>query len=171
VLGYAKHRKGRCVFVSPNAQIENSALRGGCIRVLAGQYYDEETQLHYNYFRYYDPTTGRYITSDPIGLDGGLNTYSYVEGNPLVNIDPYGLSPASTFCAVFPRACGRNRCVFVRDVYYGGACKSCIYNCPGYGAPVVFQQAVGKSCPSIGQNGLVNTSEIDDECRTPGQCS
>ncbi len=57
-----------------------------------GQYYDEETGLHYNYFRYYDPSTGRYIASDPIGFGGGLNTYGYVYWNPLSWIDPYGLS-------------------------------------------------------------------------------
>ena len=56
-----------------------------------GQYYDSETGLHYNYFRYYDPATGRYITSDPIGLRGGLNTYGYVGGNPVNWFDFYGL--------------------------------------------------------------------------------
>jgi RHS repeat-associated protein len=56
-----------------------------------GQYYDNETGLHYNYFRYYDPETGRYIMSDPIGLAGGLNTYSYALLNPIKIIDWTGL--------------------------------------------------------------------------------
>ena len=55
-----------------------------------GQYADEETQLHYNYHRYYEPRSGRYITADPIGLIGGINLYGYVGGNPTNAIDPHG---------------------------------------------------------------------------------
>ncbi len=58
-----------------------------------GQYFDKETNLHYNYFRYYEPETGRYISPDPIGLAGGLNVYGYVEQNPLSFTDSNGLLP------------------------------------------------------------------------------
>jgi RHS repeat-associated protein len=71
---------------------------------LPGQYYDSETGLHYNYHRYYDPGTGRYLTPDPIGLAGGINLYAYVGGNPVNLIDPFGLSSVS-----FDRALGTIR--------------------------------------------------------------
>ena len=58
---------------------------------LPGQQLDAETGLHYNYFRHYDPSTGSYTTSDPLGLVAGYNTYGYVGANPLSAIDPRGL--------------------------------------------------------------------------------
>ncbi len=62
-----------------------------------GQVFDEETGLHYNYFRDYDPKTGRYVESDPIGLSGGMNTFGYVGGNPTNGVDDFGLC-VSLFC-------------------------------------------------------------------------
>ncbi|MGF1732344.1 RHS repeat-associated core domain-containing protein [Photobacterium kasasachensis] len=56
-----------------------------------GQYFDEESGLHYNRFRYYDPETGRFIHQDPIGLLGGINPYQYAP-NPVLWTDPQGLS-------------------------------------------------------------------------------
>ncbi|TEW80385.1 type IV secretion protein Rhs, partial [Serratia marcescens] len=57
----------------------------------AGQYQDDESGLHYNLFRYYEPEVGRFTTQDPIGLRGGLNLYQYAP-NPLMWVDPLGLS-------------------------------------------------------------------------------
>ena len=59
-----------------------------------GQYYDSESTLHYNWNRYYNPAIGRYISSDPIGLAGGLNTFGYAGQSPLVYFDPHGLYSA-----------------------------------------------------------------------------
>ena len=61
-----------------------------------GQYEDTESGLYYNRFRYYDCETGQYISSDPIGLAGGVNPYGYVR-SPLVYVDLLGLSPDITF--------------------------------------------------------------------------
>jgi RHS repeat-associated protein len=56
-----------------------------------GQYYDEETGLHYNRYRYYDPHSGRYLSQDPVGIDGGANLYGYAANDPVNFIDPSGL--------------------------------------------------------------------------------
>jgi RHS repeat-associated protein len=81
--------------INPNSTIVNN------IR-FPGQYYDEETGLHYNYHRYYDPRTGRYLTPDPIGLVGGINLYCYAVNNPVNWIDPLGLYryPPGTMCPI-----------------------------------------------------------------------
>lgn len=56
-----------------------------------GQYFDKETNLHYNGFRHYNPELGRYIQADPLGVIGGMNIYGYGYANPLFYYDPYGL--------------------------------------------------------------------------------
>ncbi|MGT2711761.1 RHS repeat-associated core domain-containing protein [Streptococcus oriscaviae] len=60
-----------------------------CNHRFVGQYYDEESGLHYNRFRYYSPETGQYVSSEPIGLLGGFNPYGYAF-NPTGWVDPLG---------------------------------------------------------------------------------
>ena len=78
-----------------SAQIRMGAIT--CNLRFPGQYFDAETGLHYNWHRYYDPGTGRYLTPDPIGLAGGINPFVYASNTPLNRIDPWGLKSFGDF--------------------------------------------------------------------------
>jgi len=87
--------KGEVVWYSPSSDAyglieEDARNRVGYALRFPGHYYDSETGLHYNRFRYYDPALGRYLQSDPKGQAGGINIYAYSE-NPLVCVDVFGL--------------------------------------------------------------------------------
>lgn len=101
---------------------------------LPGQVHMDETGLRYNYFRDYDPHTGRYVESDPLGIKAGSNTYAYVSSNPLSGTDPFGLLGQGAGAAhVGPRVqsgfCGSGwNFEFVPDgfrglVSFGHACR------------------------------------------------
>jgi RHS repeat-associated protein len=85
--------RGRCVFVSA-AQVRDASQESSFDydERASGLCQDAETQLNYNYFRDYDPGTGRYVQSDPIGVAGGINGYAYVGGDPVGLVDPRGLA-------------------------------------------------------------------------------
>ncbi len=70
-----------------------------------GQRYDGVSGLSYNYFRDYDPSVGRYVESDPIGLNGGMSTYSYAESSPLISIDRLGLLSEGGIINSTPESC------------------------------------------------------------------
>ncbi|MFB7498424.1 RHS repeat-associated core domain-containing protein [Streptomyces sp. NPDC056161] len=76
--------------LDPESRSEECRLR------FPGQYFDDESGLHYNYFRYYDPRTSRYLSPDPLGLLAGADHYAYVV-NPLDWSDPLGLQSCPTF--------------------------------------------------------------------------
>ena len=85
------------------SRLANRSARERSFKVLPGQYFDQETNTHYNYFRDYDPAIGRYVQADPLGtLTTSVRTsttqlnhlYAYVNSNPLGLTDPDGLEPS-----------------------------------------------------------------------------
>lgn len=107
----------------------------------SGQYFDNESLLHYNYYRTYNPETGRYMQSDPIGLAAGANTYNYIGGNPLSGVDPLGLysgqdllNDATNFVAGFGDSASYGGTKAIRDFWEIGSVNydSNIYSFGGY---------------------------------------
>lgn len=141
---------------SPN---ENPASLGALTLNLRfpGQYFDAETGNHYNYFRDYDPGVGRYVESDPIGLQGGINTYSYAAGNPLKWIDPKGQNLAlegGAAAIMVLYACAITPCVKI-------GLNGCSIRYPGRNDPLSKDrgdfwkctQAVVQTCATFGMFG------------------
>lgn len=83
--------------------ISDTAATLTCPLGFPGQYRDDETGLHYNYLRYYDPDTARYLSPDPLGLFPSPDDYAYV-ANPLLSFDPLGLAPHHARITVFDPA-------------------------------------------------------------------
>ena len=108
-----------------------------------GQCFDEETGLHYNRFRYYDPDMGMFTTRDPIGLRGGDNVFAYAP-NPTGWVDPLGLE--TYICQAVNKTGGGNGEEINEN---GDLRKICTYSCAGEASkPITIM-----SNSSIGANG------------------
>ncbi|WP_377160792.1 RHS repeat domain-containing protein [Roseateles sp. UC29_93] len=116
-----------------------------------GQYFDKESGLSYNYFRDYDATTGRFAQSDPIGLAGGVNTYSYVGGDPASLIDPtgeFGIPGAVGGALV------NGGIQFAVNYYLGGGNAADAARCVDF-RKVITSAAVGFAGPTLLGNKLI----------------
>ena len=128
---------------------------------LPGQYFDKETNVHYNYFRDYDAALGRYIQSDPIGLAGGLNTYAYAASHPTSASDFFGLASS---CQASNQACAdgfakcvddkRNECFMTATIVCGACFMTrqgvlvCLAGCATI-SYLVCQQVAQRTCKEL----------------------
>ncbi|HSX90331.1 MAG TPA: RHS repeat-associated core domain-containing protein [Pseudomonas sp.] len=104
-----------------------------------GQYFDQETGLYQNYFRDYDSALGRYVQSDPIGVEGGVNYYGYAKGRPVRYVDLYGLEVFK--CVAVDSSGGGSG----EEEVNGEVVKMCNYKCTGECTGTVMVRAQGFS--------------------------
>jgi RHS repeat-associated protein len=126
-----------------------------------GQQFDRESNLHYNYFRDYDPQTGRYIQSDPIGLAGGINTFGYAGASPVRYTDPMGLAYVCTTIG-FVTTCKNTPPPGMVDPL----------NAPQSGSqPWISNAGSGAICPPTTDKAGRKVSPSADTMNPPGNCT
>jgi RHS repeat-associated protein len=171
----------------PDEDPDGDGIKFICNLRFPGQYADRETGMNYNYFRDYDPNTGRYIQSDPVGLDGGINTYMYVLGNPLAKRDFFGLDtcgssfleglvPDNPFLFPFSSCCRNHDNCYDNcfsqptksecDDRFCGCMKS---RCQRYGNVRGFcEWTAQKYCDAVVSKGQPAFEDARQKCKGPG---
>jgi RHS repeat-associated protein len=112
-----------------------------------GQYFDAETGLHYNFHRFYNAETGRYMTADPIGLDGGINLYAYVLNDPVNLVDPWGLKVRKIACLIATQE-AINTCGASFSNAYDNLMED-IQKCQDYYSPCLWGDRPAEECKPV----------------------